>query len=143
MCSKGCCKVGQYIYGKDSKFFEYDSDSDNNNIDGNEISHYEAFDALYDVGNPLYNLPAYCVEIGHIECLKTISKEEQFMYHADLAMIAVEQDNLECLKYIIEEMGDVKLNLNDQDVGPNCKDYVNDILLKLNGQTYIDKNIFK
>ena len=39
MCSKGCCEVGTYIYGKNSTFFE-DEDKDHDN---DTIIQYEAF----------------------------------------------------------------------------------------------------
>ena len=141
MCSKGCCEVGTYIYGKNSTFFDDDDyDNDNNKDDNNTISHYEAFHALYIGGHPNYNLPAYCVEIGHIECLKKISKEEDFMYHSDLAIVAIEHDNLECLQYIVEHLGDVKLVNDINDVGENCKEYVKNILcnrIRKNRQPYV------
>lgn len=120
MCSKGCCEVGTYIYGKNSTFFE-DEDKDHDN---DTIIQYEAFKALYNDGHPHYILPAYCVEIGHIECLKKIAKEEQFMYHSDLAQIAIEHDNLECLQYIVEDLGDVNVDIDINNVGQHCKEYV-------------------
>lgn len=135
MCTKGCCEVGQHIYGENSTFFD---DENNDNTD-NEISHFEAYEALYDGCHPQYNLPAYCVEINHVDCLKTISKEKNFMWHADLAIIAIENDNLEALIYIVDNMGDVEMDIDMNDVGPNCKRYVKKLLIKLNGETYIKK----
>lgn len=138
MCPKGCCEVGRIVYGKNSNFFHNDDDDENSEVNYSDIEHYEAFDGIYSGGHPNYRLPAYCVEIGHYECLKTISKEEGFMYHGDMAFVAIEHDNLECLKYIVEELGDVSFNIDIADVGPNCKEYVEQVLSKLNGETYID-----
>ena len=61
------------------------------------------------------------------------------MYHSDLAIIAIEHDNFECLQYIVEHLGDVTLDIDINNVGENCKEYVKNILcntIKKNGKTY-------
>lgn len=41
-------------------------------------------------------------------------------------------DNLECLKYIIEELQDVYIDIRMVNIGPNCKSYImeNEIINK-------------
>lgn len=122
MCSKNCCKVGKIIYGS------IDSDIIEENI--TELETYKAFNEMYIdcCGDDNYLLPSYCVSIGHVNCLKQISKEKGFMYHSDLAIVAVENDQLECLKFIIEKLGHVKTEFDMETIGPKCKKYVEKLL---------------
>lgn len=116
MCVKNCCKVGAILYG--------DSELDITDI---ILDEYEAFNEMFNYFcNENYALPLYCVAIGHLECLKKISKEPNFMYHADLAVCAIEHDQIECLKFIIEELGDVYIptKKDEIEIGEKCKDYV-------------------
>jgi hypothetical protein len=92
-------------------------------------------------GHVNYALPAYCVEIGHVNCLKKISKEPKFTFHYDLPILAIENDDLEILKFILEDLvhkmkrcyKDECLNffidnIKDMEIGPNCKLYVQNFL---------------
>ena len=130
VCSKNCCKVGEIIY--------WDSDDDIWEIIENnkELENYKAFNEVFeDRGNENYALPEYCVKTGHLDCLKTISKLPNFMYHSDLAICATEYDNLECLKFILEELRDVNIpDLKDIN-GPNCECYIKNIHVLHNGPT--------
>jgi len=60
-----------------------------------------------DYGHINYALAAYCVIKGHNQCLKHLQRNSNFMWHADLATVTSENNNIECLKYILEYMGDV------------------------------------
>jgi hypothetical protein len=48
------------------------------------------------------------------------------MCHGDLAIIAAEHDNLECLKFILEELEDEDIKIPKLKVinGPNCEHYI-------------------
>ena len=139
MCTNGCCEVGKYVYGENSTFFDDEEDEENNDEDI-EIKHYPAYEAYFgDYGDNNYALPAYCLEKNHLECLKQISKEPKFMYHGDLAICAIESDNLEFLKFIVECLGDVSIDVKISDVGPNCLEYVKNLLKKYKKNKWIDK----
>jgi len=128
-CTKGCCQVGQILYGT------LDEDYDLSEIiesKESELEKYAAFHEMFeDGGDDNYALATYCVRIGHVDCLKTISKLPAIMYHYDLAVCAAEIDNVECLQFILEEMEDVKIPTLD-DAGPNCKTYLQSRATKKN-----------
>lgn len=121
-CDKGCCVVGSILYGEN-----YEDIEDAEELEEEILIQHEAYTQIYqeEFGHINYALPSYCVSINHLECLKTISLEPNFMYHSDLAICAVESDNLECLKFIVEVLGDVQLEFVE--VGPNCEKYVKTI----------------
>lgn len=121
-CVYGCCKVGEIFY----KNKYNDDDNIENKFD--EISKYEAYNAIYsgEFGHENYALPAFCVCNGHLECLKKLHKNKEFklMWHFDLSNVAIENDNLECLIYILENMGDVDDKFDLNCVGKQCMNYV-------------------
>ena len=127
MCSKGCCKVGEILYDpQDDDNYTVDDIIDNNY---NELKKYKAFDEMFeDNGHQNYLLPYYCVKIGHLDCLKYIAKLPEFMYHSDLADCAIEMDKLDFLKFIVEEIGDIRISkYSFKQLGHNCKEYVMDL----------------
>jgi len=119
-CNKGCYEVGVILFG--------DEDAEENQKD--ELSKYEAYEQICsgEYGHINYALAAYCVDKGHIECLKKIYKNTDMMWHSDLADCAIERDDLECLNFIVEVMGDVKIC--SKKVGVNCKEYVGKLKTK-------------
>jgi hypothetical protein len=121
-CKKGCYEVGVILY----------SDEDAEETQKDELSKYEAYEQIWpgDYGHINYALAAYCVDIGHIECLKKLYTDLDLEWHLDLADCAIEKDNLECLKFIVEVMGDVKICSKNKNVRKNCKEYVKQ--LKIN-----------
>jgi hypothetical protein len=71
-CDKGYCKVGSIIYAESNDDIIQSS---------NEIERYESFIEMFNNGGHVnYALHAYCVEIGHINCLKKISKEPNLLF---------------------------------------------------------------
>ncbi len=112
ICEKKCCKVGELLYNKEG--FDDISDIVDNCID--ELEKCEAFVEMQEnCGDINYILPSYCVEIGHLDCLKYISKLPNFMYHSDLAVCAMEHGQIECVKWIIENMKDVHIPEKDDE----------------------------
>ena len=65
-CNKGCYEVGVILFG--------DEDAEENQKD--ELSKYEAYEQICsgEYGHINYALAAYCVDKGHIECLKKYTK---------------------------------------------------------------------
>lgn len=122
MCSKGCCNVGEILYGGHGPEEQELEEIMENNV---ELEKYPAFQEMFaGGGHPNYALTAYCVEIGHVECLRTLSTLPYFMYHSDLAIVAAECDQLECLQFIIQVLGKVDLPARRHISGPNCKEYI-------------------
>lgn len=50
------------------------------------------------------------------------------MYHGDLACYAAEENQLECLKFIVEELKNVYIPKEIDNVGQDCLDYVNELI---------------
>lgn len=119
-CNKDCCKVGYILYSD-----EYEGCADAEEQEGETLIKYEAYDAIYggEYGHINYALASYCVYMGHIECLRNIYNNTDMQWHADLADCAIEKDNLECLKFIVEVMGDVTIDSKEKNVGKNCEEY--------------------
>lgn len=128
-CLKNCCKVGDILYCMSN---EYDMEEIIDMYE-NELQKYDAYIEMQEIGGHInYVLPYYCVEIGHVNCLKYISKLPNFMYHNDLAMCAIDNDQLECLQYIVENCPDIYMieSLDDWDIGENCMEYVKELTKK-------------
>ena len=138
MCTKNCCKVGDIIFVD-----WHDSDCQICDVikrNGDILEKYDAFNEMFDNygGHDNYALAWYCVKNNHLNCLKYISNIPGFMHHADLAICAAEFDNLECLQYILEEIGDVHVP-ELKDAGANCKFYMLNFYKKYPNTTYVDK----
>ncbi len=120
-CNKGCYEVGHILFGG-----EYE-DRDEAEEKANDILHtYDAYESIWalDYGHMNYALAAYCVDVGHIECLKKLHSNVDLQWHSDLADCVIEKDNLECLKFVVEVMKGVNIESNDKALGNNCRDYV-------------------
>ena len=119
-CDKKCYHVGITLHNTEM-LLDKDPDME---IDESEIEGYDAFVAVVsgDFGHTNYALAAYCVTIGHVNCLKQLHTDAILQWHDDLADVAIECDNLECLTYVVAEMGDV--TIHPSPIGPNCKEFV-------------------
>ena len=60
-------------------------------------------------------------------------------WHTDLADCAIEQDNLEALKFIVEKMGRVKISIKE--ANENCKAYLSYLLSNPNNTFDKDNNL--
>jgi hypothetical protein len=118
-CDKGCYEVGCILFSEN-----YDSCCDAEENESVNLSNHEAYNEIVfgEYGHINYALAAYCVKMKHIECLKKIYKNTDMLWHSDLADCAIEEDDLECLKFIVEVMGDVEIY--SKHIGINCKEYV-------------------
>ncbi len=130
-CDKGCYEVGSILYGED-----YEGCEDAEEKQGDILTRYEAYNAIWpgDYGHTNYALASYCVDVGHIECLKKLHGNVELQWHNDLADCVIEKDNLECLKFVVEVMGDVEIKCKDKKLGRNCRKYVRGL-----GARVIDK----
>ncbi len=120
-CDKGCYEVGCVLYGGDYE------DRDEAEEKGRDIlTRYEAYNAIWpgDYGHINYALASYCVYMGHVECLKKLHYNVELQWHSDLADCVIYNDDLECLKFVVEVMGDVNIDCKDDELGVNCRDYV-------------------
>lgn len=122
-CDKGCYDVGIILFNTERgpSFAE--------EKEGHILSRHEAYQKIYggEYGHINYALATYCVHSGHLDCLKNIYKNTNMMWHADLADVAIEADNLECLKFIVDVMGDVTISSKDKEIKKNCKKYVKNL----------------
>ena len=128
-CSKGCYEVGLILFGLKDSDNETNTDfGENEKKNKRKLLKYEAYRKMSDgmkYGFIKYALASYCVDVGHADCLRKIHKNLDVHWHADLADCAIEKDDLECLKVIIEEMGDVKIDVKN--IGDNCREYVQNL----------------
>ncbi len=98
MCTDGCVEV-ELLIGYEEKNY-------------NKLTQYECYQKIDDYGHINYAVMAYATTHGHIDCLKKLHKNGS-MWHTDLAIVAAENDQIECLQYIIEEMGDITYEEKD------------------------------
>ena len=92
------------------------------------------FDNQDDYSDTNYEQIGRSVQYGHLECLKML----HFMgndWHQDIAVVAIENNELECLKYIIENMGRVNTKeqlLQTENISKKCVEYLmSDIIINL------------
>lgn len=95
-----------------------------------QISGYKCYKEIIEgtsYGHINYCVASYCVQHNHLECLKYLHKNTALQWHNDLAAVACTVGNIECLKYIVECMGDVKITTEDMKyvVSKECIEYVN------------------
>lgn len=125
-CKDGCIQMGKILY--------------NNEEECDDMHELITFDLLkkYKCGQPIidgdyghinYALMSYATKHGHLECLKKLHKEFGADWHSDLAQVAAENNQLECLKYIMENMGRVNCGkqILKMDISPECEKYINNI----------------
>ena len=134
VCEDGCVAVEKILQGEDENFEEcvekmetksktndMDDDDDEVTYDDedrfsiihnrkDELRKYKCFREIDDghFGHPNYSVTAYAVLHGHLECLKTLHKKVCAMWHVDLAQVAHESNQPECLDYILKCMGNVE-----------------------------------
>jgi len=124
-CDKGCVMVDRILQGEFDEDEECNDRSDIIDLFNTELSQYPCFLEIVEgeYGHLNYAVAAYAVEKGHLNCLKELYETtDGFMWHNDLASVAIENKRLEELKYILERMGDVE----DINVLIKCaKDYGN------------------
>ena len=121
MCEKGCYKVGEILF------------SDTEEEEEPEID-YPAYHEMTEpdedgfCGHLNYALPFYCMKIGHLQCLRDLSKHPrwQFMYHDDIVICCVDHDQLDCLRFFLEEqqLPLTRDDLSNIKIGPKCQDYL-------------------
>jgi|688.fasta_scaffold71798_6 hypothetical protein len=92
------------------------------------------FDNQDDYSDPNYEQIGRSVQYGHLVCLKML----HFMgkdWHNDIAVVAIENVQVECLKYIIENMGRVDTKeklLQTENISSKCVEYLmSDIIINL------------
>lgn len=102
-CLDGCIEFADQIYN-------HQSDDMYEVIDNNFdlLKKFKCTQPIIDgdYGHINYALMAYATKNGHLECLKKLHKLGAD-WHTDLAEVAAENNQIECLKYIMERMGRV------------------------------------
>jgi hypothetical protein len=98
-CDKNCIDVGNILY-----VYPY-------NKNDAKLIKLEAYKSIVngDFGHINYALAAYCVSNNHIECLKKLHQTVDLEWHNDLAIVALECNNITGLKYIVNEMRNVEI----------------------------------
>lgn len=106
-CNKGCINVGEILYDNESEY----SISEIEERRQNELIKFDCYNEIYrhDFVDINYALSAYCVKIGHLNCLKILHQNGNLVWHNDLAIYALECNKINCLKYIVECMEDVEI----------------------------------
>lgn len=96
-CIYGCVKVETILQQMDDRNEDYTKLT--------KLSPYKCWRDIEneDYGHLNYAVMAYAVKQGHISCLKMLY-EIGADWHEDLLVVAKEEDQLECLKYISETM---------------------------------------
>jgi hypothetical protein len=127
-CTDGCLEVENILQGGDDE----EDDCRYTLIEKHreKLSKYKCFREIEndEYGHPNYSVAAYAATNNHLGCLKELEKKG-VMWHFDLAICAAESGNYECLKYIIEEYGDVCTkkenfaNVTDE----RCKKYIDQV----------------
>jgi len=77
-----------------------------------KLNEYKCYQALDQCGHINYAVMSYAAKKGHLDCIKYLHQNTYVMWHNDLAIVAAESDQLECLKYIVEQIGDVSVSLS-------------------------------
>lgn len=130
-CSHQCCNAGVALDWYNAlldNLVEDDTrtlETINAKMDA-DMADNDAWDAVWsgDYGHKNYALAAYCVSIGHVDCLAALRQENIIAWHADLAVYAIEANQLDCLRYIVDHMGDVVIHASDVDPSSVCAEYV-------------------
>lgn len=106
-----------------------------------KIKHLKCFqDAVigYDYGHINYAVASYCVKNGHISCLRYLHQINNMLkWHNDIAEVAIENNQLECLKYILYFMGNFLIKSENISVFNECTEF-----LSINKE-FLDKQFFK
>ncbi|AYV82984.1 MAG: hypothetical protein Hyperionvirus3_130 [Hyperionvirus sp.] len=123
-CKDGCIQVEKLL--NDEK---YDDRSDAEDANFDKLCKFKCYNSIRegDYGDMNYAVAAYAVEKGHLGCLQTLHKKYDLMWHADLAEVAIENNQFECLQYIMEHMGDVNCcreSLTNSNINDKCKEYI-------------------
>ena len=124
-CDKQCCKVGAEWHKYECEHEneeDFETDEEDSDYPVVDCDSYHAI-ISGEFGDLNYALAAYCVTVNHVECLQKLHQAKQIVWHDDLAVVAIEADHLECLRYVVEKMGDVTIKLF-LPLGPNCREYV-------------------
>ncbi len=145
-CDDGCVLVELALQGNKKilnctkeqweEIIEYDYDR--REISDSFCDHLEHFKCFkeavigYEYGHINYSVASYCVKNGHLNCLKYLHQNTQLQWHNDLAVVAIENSQLLCLKYIVEFMGDYKIYDNYVCSNNECIEYISN--LKVNQQ---------
>lgn len=111
MCDKGCVKVDKILQGELDEDELCDDRSEIIDIFDDQLSEYPCYLEIIDgdYGHLNYAVAAYVVKNGHFDCLKELYETTNgFMWHNDLASVAIENNRLNELKYILEKMGDIE-----------------------------------
>ena len=135
MCNKGCVEVAKIVS-------EYEDIEEAEENASSELQKYECYNKICegDYGHITYALLAYCISNGHLDCIKKIRENEDyfFAYHADSADVAIENNNIEMLKYIVEELGDV--TISTAHMNNECKKYIDSLLMKYGMEVTKNRN---
>lgn len=133
-CQFGCFVVEKIICDE----VENSVDTRSEIIDAkyDQLKKYKCFQDVEDgeYGHMNYAVIAYAVKHEHIDCPKKIHTELDSMWQSDLAIVATVSDRLDCLKYIMENMGDVFCgeHILNYDGSLKCKNYIRDVCSNCN-----------
>lgn len=119
MCEDGCVIVQRYL--KSKRYI-------------GRIRELKCYQEIINenYGHLNYAVMSYAASKGHIECIKQLHEKQlrendAALWHSDLAIVAAENDQLECLKYIIQQMGKVNCDPNNyKDIPNRCKTYMDE-----------------
>lgn len=124
-CRDGCARVAAAYL---SHYDDSDENSDNVDVTWTErVRQCECFKAIAGGGyGGFHHAPmTYAAKHGHVQCLKELHGLAA-EWHSDLAIVALKADQLGCLQYVIEHMGNVYWSVADtRDIdAPRCRQYV-------------------
>jgi len=126
-CDDGCVQLELLLHPK-----WYDDDCERSSCSESELEKYPCFGEVMDnCGHHRYAVMSYATKKGHLNCLIRLHKLGA-AWHNDLAMVAVESDQLHCLRYIVEQMGDVAVNKEELRTSARSKEirsYIDNMLI--------------
>ncbi len=93
-CNDGCIVVEKLLQGAETDRLDI--------IDQNydKLKQHKCFQEIEDeeYGHINYAVMAYAASNGHLNCIKTLHENTDVMWHTDLAIVAAENNQLDCLQ---------------------------------------------
>ena len=138
-CTDGCLET--YL------FLSKEKDMSDDQIDS-EILNTNCYKAIisddYNNENNIYAVMSYAVSQGHIECVKILHTYNA-MWYTNIANIAIESNQFDCFRYIIEKMvieknNEIKISRKALDYALQLdifSDYINDNMQYI--KIYVEK----
>jgi hypothetical protein len=125
-CQDGCVPTEIWINFEEENYLDLDNYQETwNYLASEKVEKTQCLQVIDDYGHWNYAVTAYAASKGHLKCLESL-RELGASYHSDIAIVAAENGQYECLVFIVKNFTEYELDLTGTEhvEDPQCREFL-------------------